>query len=296
MHIECRKLSRRFGHIQALDEVDLTITSGRRVGLVGPNGSGKSTLIRILLGLLQHEGEVTIDGHDPRRDRIAIARRIAYVPQTPPNLGAAVSELATAVHQLRGLDTDELRQRSEDLGLDWGTIREVSFRDLSGGMKQKLLIALAMASRPELLILDEPTASLDAGTRERFFRLFAALDPSTTVILCSHRLDEMRHLIDQVISLEEGHVRYDGSAAEFLSTRAICVVEVLVPSGNGSGRWLEELGFQARLGGWWQRTVRQKEKAELLPRLARHLGESLIDLHVRDLESIAIDDYQEPVE
>ena len=119
MHIECRKLSRRFGHIQALDAVDLTIASGRRVGLVGPNGSGKSTLIRILLGLLRHEGEVSIDGHDPRRDRIEIARRIAYVPQTAPNLGAAVGELATAVHQLRDLDMLELRRQAEELGLDW---------------------------------------------------------------------------------------------------------------------------------------------------------------------------------
>jgi ABC-2 type transport system ATP-binding protein len=201
-----------------------------------------------------------------------------------------VGELATAVHQLRGLDTDELRRRAEDLGLAWQAIREVSFRDLSGGMKQKLLIALAMASRPELLILDEPTASLDAGTRELFFQLFTALDPATTVILCSHRLDEMRHLIDQVVALADGSIRYDGSAAEFLGSRAVSVIEILVASGNGRGRWLEELGFQARLGGWWQRTVRQKEKAELLPLLARHLGESLTDLHVRDLESIALDD------
>ena len=163
-------------------------------------------------------------------------------------------------------------------------------------MKQKLLIALAMASRPELLILDEPTASLDAITRERFFQLFTDLDPSTTVILCSHRLDEMRHLIDQVISLEDGRVRYDGPAEEFLGTRAMSVVEVLVPSGNGRGRWLQDLGFQERLGGWWQRTMQQKEKAEVLPQLARHLGDSLLDLHVRDLESIAIEDPEDTAE
>jgi ABC-type multidrug transport system ATPase subunit len=287
MLIACRGVGRRFGHIRALDRVDLTFEAGSRTGLVGPNGSGKSTLIRTLLGLLQHQGDVSIGGRNPRRHRLEIARKTAYVPQIPPSLAATIEELAAFVERLRGLDPHDLEACARELGLDWGAIESVPFRALSGGMKQKFLIALALSSRPELLILDEPTASLDAGTRDTFFRLFAELPTETTVILCSHRLDEMRHLIDHVVSLEEGRVVYDGSAAEYLGTRAFSVVEVQASAADGSDEWLRERGFHPGVGRWWRRTVDHAQKARLLPELARRLGGDLDDLHVRDLESIA---------
>ena len=288
MQIESRGLTRSFGRVEALRGVDLSIPAGRRIGLVGPNGSGKSTLIRILMGLLHHGGEVRVGGHDPRRERVAIARRLAYVPQIPPSFAATVAELAAAVRTLRGLDPLRLRSHAEELGLGWDAIAEVPFRGLSGGMKQKLLIALALASGADLVILDEPTASLDAGTREIFFRMFERLPDPATLLLCSHRLDEMRHLVDHVVSLEEGRVRFDGPAADYLRERAMSVLEVRLANG-GTGSWLEELGFHPGQSGWWRQTVNQERKLALLPDLAGDLGRRLDNLHVRDLESIEIE-------
>jgi ABC-2 type transport system ATP-binding protein len=292
LQIESRGLTRRFGRVEALRGVDLAIPAGRRIGLVGPNGSGKSTLIRVLMGLLHHGGEVRVGGHDPRRERVAIARRLAYVPQVPPSLAATVAELAAAVHRLRGLDPKRLREHAEELGLRWDAIAEVPFRGLSGGMKQKLLIALALASGADLVILDEPTASLDAGTRETFFRMFERMPASTTLLLCSHRLDEMRHLVDHVVSLEEGRVRFDGPAADYLRERALSVIEVRLRNGSESD-WLRELGFHAGQSGWWRQTVNQGRKLELLPELARDLGGRLDNLHVRDLESVEVEAHEE---
>ena len=102
------------------------------------------------------------------------------------------------------------------LDLDLPSLAGRPFRGLSGGMKQKLLVALALASEPALLILDEPTGSLDARSRERFFGLFEELADDVTVILCSHRLEEVQQLVDHVLVLEEGRLVYDGHASGFL--------------------------------------------------------------------------------
>lgn len=289
MRIETRALRRRFGRVEALRGVDLALPSGRRIGLVGPNGSGKSTLLRVLMGLLDHGGEVRVGGLDPRRQRLELAGRLAYVPQLAPGLAATVAELAGAVERLRGLDLTALRARAAALGLRWEAIERVPFRGLSGGMRQKLLVALALASGADLIVLDEPTASLDAGTRETFFEMFGALPETTTSILCSHRLDEMRHLVDHVVCLEEGRVRFDGPAESYLRTRALSVIEAQLGDGQ-DGTWLADLAFRPGHGGWWRRTVDQAAKVELLPRLAERLGTTLVNLHVRDLESIAVEE------
>jgi len=289
VRIETRALTRRFGRVEALRGVDLALPSGRRIGLVGPNGSGKSTLLRVLMGLLDHGGEVRVGGLDPRRQRLELAGRLAYVPQLAPGLAATVAELARTVERLRGLDLATLRARAAALGLRWEAIERVPFRGLSGGMRQKLLVALALASGADLIVLDEPTASLDAGTRETFFEMFGALPETTTSILCSHRLDEMRHLVDHVVCLEEGRVRFDGPAESYLRTRALSVIEAQIGAG-GDGAWLAGLAFRPGHGGWWRRTVDQAAKVELLPRLAERLGGALVNLHVRDLESIAVEE------
>ena len=290
--IEVRALSRRFGKVVALADIALALPAGCRIGLVGPNGSGKSTLLRVLMGLLEHEGEVRVGGLDPRRQRLELARRLAYVPQIAPALAATVAELARVVETLRGLDVAGLAAYAEALGLHWTAIADVSLRALSGGMRQKLLVALALAARAELLVLDEPTASLDVATRETFFRMFDELPATTTSILCSHRLDEMRHLVDHVVCLEEGRVRFDGPAEAYLATRALSVIEVRLAAGADSA-WLDELGFTAGHAGWWRRTVDRTEKLALLPRLAAAGDCRLADFNVRDLESIVVEDPRE---
>lgn len=215
MRIELRGARKRFGKVEALRGIDLTIPGGRRVALVGPNGSGKSTLIRALLGLVDCEGQVRIDGPNPYESRVELARRVAYVPQVAPALGASVNELVSLVCLTRGMERGEVRRMAGRLSLDLESIARQPFRNLSGGTKQKLLVAIAFAAHPSLLVMDEPTASLDEDARRRFLELCSELPLTTTVILCSHRLEEVSQLTDHVLALEEGRVRYDGPAVGY---------------------------------------------------------------------------------
>src|SRR5690606_41210516 len=132
----------------------------------------------------------------PFEDRLLTARRLAYVPQTAPQLSASVEEVIHTVAFTRGLSPEAIGGVAARLDLDLAPIRARPFRNLSGGMKQKLLLAAAFAARPALLVLDEPTASLDARARERFHALCAELPAGTTLLLCSHRFEEIRHLAD----------------------------------------------------------------------------------------------------
>jgi ABC-type hemin transport system ATPase subunit len=148
MHLSISDARKSFGRVQALRGVDLDIPSGGRVALVGPNGSGKSTLIRALLGLVECEGRVRLDGRSPWEDRVALARRLAYVPQLAPSLGATVAEVVALVTATRGLSAGAVARVAAELELDVAEVARRPFRNLSGGMKQKLLLALALAARP----------------------------------------------------------------------------------------------------------------------------------------------------
>lgn len=218
MRIEIRQATKRFGGVQALRGVDLVVPEGRRLALVGPNGSGKSTLVRALLGLIDVGGAVLLDGHSPYESRIEVARKLAYVPQVAPALGATVREVVDLVTLTRGLAVTEVEKVARSLDLSLESVARQPFRNLSGGMKQKLLLAIAFAARPQLLVMDEPTASLDARTRERFFGLCEELGSEVTLILCSHRVEELQKLAQHVVALEEGRVVFDGPAVGYLES------------------------------------------------------------------------------
>lgn len=287
MQIEAVGLSKRFGEVTALRDLCFSVPSGRRVALVGPNGSGKSTLNRVLLGLLRFDGEVRVGGASPLDRPTALARRIAYVPQMAPGLSVPVRELLWAVSRLRGIPAEDFGKVGARLGLDLSDLAPRPFRSLSGGMRQKLLIAIALAARPALLVLDEPTGSLDARSRERFIPLFDELVGDATVVLCSHRLEEVRQLVDHVLVLDEGRLVYDGAATDFLGATTTSILEVRA-EGDAAARWLLDRGFRRGAGGWWLRTVSPSDKLRLLPEVASALGGALLDLNVHDLEALEI--------
>jgi len=283
MKVELARLGKRFGKVQALREVDLSIPSGAKVALIGPNGSGKTTLIRSLLGLVRYTGEIRIDGAPLVRARVA--SRIAYVPQIAPQMAATCGDLVRAICDLRDIESAAIREISKRLDLDFDAILDRPFRSLSGGSKQKLTIAFALAVRPELLILDEPTASLDAEARGRFFALQRELAGDATLILCSHRLEEIRSLIDHVVALEDGRVVYDGDAAEYLAQRVGSMLELRVA---GAPAWLADHGFSAGANGWWSRPVDREAKLSLVPGALQSLGAQLEDLVVRDVDLVEL--------
>jgi ABC-2 type transport system ATP-binding protein len=285
VRIELSRVSKTFGRIRALDEVDLTVPLGRRAALIGPNSSGKSTLIRVVLGLLGCRGRVRVGGQSPFRHRASLAQKLAYVPQIAPRTRAPVGELVRAVADVRGFGPSAVEEVANRLGVDLGDVAAQSFRDLSGGTKQKVLIALALATRASLYILDEPTASLDSEAREQFFSLFDRVAEDATLVLCSHRLEEIRHLVDHVVALDEGRVVYDGSAAGFLARRATSVVEVCMDNGAYAD-WLADRRFRPKPGGWWVARVPQEEKMALLQSLIETLEGHVENVIVRDVESV----------
>lgn len=219
MKIELRNVSKSYGPVLALREVSLTLASGSRVALVGPNGSGKSTLIRALLGMVRTEGEVFINDRDAYGDRNVLAPQIVYVPQTPPQLSFTVGELVAAVRMIRDLRHGEIEHCAQRLSFDLEAVAAKPVRALSGGMKQKLTLTLALAPRARLLILDEPTASLDPESRRRFYEMLRERAQSATMILSSHRLDEVRRLVDEVVVLDNGRVHSHRALSDFLDGR-----------------------------------------------------------------------------
>ena len=228
--ISIERVTKRFGTLVALSDVSLEIARGERVALIGSNGSGKTTLLRAMLGLVRIEGKILVDGVDVARNPERALRRVAYVPQVAPPLEAPVREAVRAIAALRRIDVGEVERCSKELGLSLAELAERRVRDLSGGMKQKLLAALALACDPDLLICDEPTANLDAHARERFFQMVDARERERTLILCSHRADDVARLVHRVIELDEGRVstdkyiedRYNEPMSEWREERLPC--------------------------------------------------------------------------
>lgn len=207
--IEISHVGKSFGRLRALDDVTLRIALGERVGFVGSNGSGKTTLLRALVGLLRVDGRIAIGGVDVARHPERALLPVAYVPQIAPPLDAPVGELVRAFAALRRLPAARVADEAERLGVTLASLSATRMRDLSGGTKQKLLAALALAARPTVLVCDEPTANLDARARAAFFAAVDAQPPEAILVLCSHRADEIAHLVDRVVELREGRLHSD---------------------------------------------------------------------------------------
>ena len=227
-------VTKRFGNVEALAGVSLEIAAGERVAFVGANGSGKTTLLRALLGLVRFEGKITILGCDVTHEPETALRSMAYIPQVAPPLDAPVAEVVRACAALRHLDEDETWTRGKRLGLEPSAYKNKRFRDLSGGMKQKLLAAMALASGAPILVCDEPTANLDGDARVAFFEQLSERPSNHTVVLCSHRIEEVRQMVGRVVELDEGKIVRDTPLADRL--RADGSAELRVLSGGSASR------------------------------------------------------------
>ncbi len=207
--IQIRQLCKTFHRTRVLDNIELEIGLGERIALIGSNGAGKTSLIRCLLGEYVHDGVVTIGGLEPRRWRQQVLRRVGFVPQLPPPLKMPVSQLIEYSAILCGTTASRIAALAARLGLDVDACRGQPFMRLSGGMKQKLLIAIALGRDADLLFMDEPAANLDPAARHALFELLAERQERTTMIISSHRLNEVSALVTRVIELDMGKVTLD---------------------------------------------------------------------------------------
>ncbi|GIW52082.1 MAG: ABC transporter ATP-binding protein [Gemmatimonadales bacterium] len=211
--IRARGLTKRYGAQAVLDRVDMEVKSGERVALLGLNGAGKTTLIRCLLGLVPFEGRLEVAGFDVARHGRAVRERVGYVPQRVPWLDGSLAEMVEFFSHLRGIDQSAVEAQLDRLGFDYAAHRLKAVRALSGGMLQKTLLALALASRAPLLLLDEPTANLDPPARRDFLAALKEVGRDVTIVLASHRLSDVRALADRIVVLHRGKVAFDGGVS-----------------------------------------------------------------------------------
>jgi Cu-processing system ATP-binding protein len=211
--ISARGVSKRFGRLQVLSSVDLDIVPGQVTAIVGPNASGKTTLNKIVLGLVKRDaGHVLFDGQ-PINGDAAYRSRIGYMPQIarfPENLCA--DDLVRMLTDLRGHGS-----RDEELidALALGAVMRTPLRVLSGGTRQRINAALAFLFRPELLILDEPTAGLDPISSSLLKdKILREREAGRTLIVTSHVLSELEEMVDRVAFLLDGGIRFSGTKQE----------------------------------------------------------------------------------
>ncbi len=221
-------VAKSFRKSRVLDSINLEIGAAERVALIGSNGAGKTTLIRCLLGEYAFEGKVTINGRDPRQERTVVLGTIGFVPQLPPPLKMPVAQLIDFSAALCGTDPGKIHELAGRLGLDLDPILARSFVKLSGGMKQKLLIAIALGREAKVLIMDEPAANLDPEARKIFFELLAERQDDSTMLISSHRLNEVSALVNRVIEMDLGKVVLDDRVADdvSLSGRFACCIAI----------------------------------------------------------------------
>ena len=211
-------LGKKYRRRWALSDCTIDVPAGRVVGLVGPNGAGKSTLLNLAVGLLAPSaGSIEVLGHKPAAGPDQLAR-VGFVAQdTPTYAGLNVADhLRLGARLNPGWDADLARSRIERLGLD-PTQRAGK---LSGGQRAQLALTLGIAKRPELLILDEPVASLDPLARREFLQdlMEAVADQELSVVLSSHVVSDVDRACDYLIVLVDSRVRVSGDIESLLAT------------------------------------------------------------------------------
>ena len=213
--VKIDSLSKSFGHIKALDNLNLNIKKGELLGIIGPNGAGKTTAIRIICCILQpNSGEVTVGGYSIHNDQIKIKSMIGYLPEEP-NLYERFKarDLLKYFGELYGVPKDQLEGRIDEL-LELVGMSERSedrINTFSKGLRQRIGIARALIHDPELIIFDEPTMGLDPATSRTIRNFIKELKGDKTVLLCTHYMDEADLLCDRVAILNQGKIRDIGT-------------------------------------------------------------------------------------
>ncbi|MEV6703579.1 ABC transporter ATP-binding protein, partial [Streptomyces sp. NPDC051453] len=216
MALETDALGKRYGRTWALQECSLHLPAGRIAGLAGPNGAGKSTLLHLAVGLLRPDaGQVRVFGQDPRNNT-AVLREIGFVAQdTPLYRDFTAADLITLGGKLNSRwDAAFARDRIGQLDIP----PKKPVGKLSGGQRAQVALALAMAKRPRLLLLDEPVAALDPLARREFMQALMGVvaESGTTVLLSSHLVADLERVCDYLIVLQKAQVRLVGSIDELL--------------------------------------------------------------------------------
>lgn len=214
--VRAEKLTKRYGGRTVLDRLDFEIGRGERVAILGANGAGKTTLFRCILGLAGFDGTLTVDGLEAGPGAREVRARMAWVPQLPPVYDLTLAGFLRLFSELRGIQLAHVEEHLGQLGLSLVEAGELPLRALSGGTLQKAYLGLALAAHASVLLLDEPTASLDPASRQDLLRTLAGVNGDTTILLASHRLEEIGPLAERILVVDGGRIAFDGPLSSLL--------------------------------------------------------------------------------
>lgn len=216
--IQASDLSKRFGHVRALDKVSFEVKKGEVVGFLGPNGAGKSTAMRILTCFLSPSGgSATVHGHDVFDDPLAVRRAIGYLPQRAPlYTDMSVIDYLRFTSEIRGMSPATFKKRLgmviEICGLAQAMTKDIG--TLSHGYRQRVGLGQALIHDPAILILDEPTADLDPNEKAEVIRYIQDIGRDRTVLLSTHNLSEVEQACARAIIISKGKIVADGQLEE----------------------------------------------------------------------------------
>ncbi len=290
--IEIHQVHKRFGNVQALRGIDLTVQQGEFFALLGPNGAGKSTLINILAGLaLADSGRLAVLGHDVRADYRQARRSIGVVPQELVyDAFFTVREMLRFQSGYFGIRNNKawIDELLEHLALT--DKADAYVRHLSGGMKRRVLVAQALVHKPPVIVLDEPTAGVDVALRQSLWAFIRRLNQQGhTIVLTTHYLEEAEALCNRVAMLKQGQVVALDTTANLLSRHAgiqlrLKITPPCLPDA------LQELSC-GRDGEVFKLSLRHHAELENVLAVLRESGVAVEDLEIvrPDLEDVFLE-------
>lgn len=272
--VSARAVGKVYGKTRVLEQVNFELGAGQALALWGPNGAGKTTLVKALLGLIPFEGELVIANIPVKRDAKHARGRVGYVPQEVMFYDWTVRATMEFYARLKRVESQRIDALLEQLGLQTHARKNVSA--LSGGLKQRLALALALLADPPILLLDEPTANLDTQARAEYLKLIAAQKRAgKTILFASHRLEEVEALADRVLWLDSEKAARLLTLHEWRAENAP-VVELTLWLGEGqrerANEFLNANGWNAHLNGRSAVILRApaREKLRALQALQAH--------------------------
>jgi len=208
--IEIQNLTKRYGQITAVNNLNFTVEKGEILGFLGPNGAGKSTTMKIITGYISStEGSVKVSGYDIMENPQEVKRRIGFLPEQPPlYVDLTVYDYLDFVSDLKGVDKRKKAGQIKDIMelVKIGDHKGRLIKNLSKGYKQRVGLAQALIGNPEVLILDEPTVGLDPKQIIEIRKLIKALGKEHTIILSSHILPEVSAVCERVVIINKGEI------------------------------------------------------------------------------------------
>ena len=246
-------------------------------------------MIICLLGEYNCQGKVTIDDLDPREHRQEVLLKVGFVPQLPPPLRMPVGQLIQFASSLCDSDPEKMHEVADMLGFDARAFRHQPFVKLSGGQKQKLLIAVALGRECELLVMDEPAANLDPEARHILFKLLAEKQDSAAMLISSHRLDEVASLVNRVVEMDLGKIVLDDKVADLvdMSSQLSCSVRMIKPE-QAFAKALSTWGFSQVDDVSWKGIIAGPDRLRFLGMLSRYAA-LLAGIEMHEAETLQVD-------